>query len=210
MLKIFGAAVAAVAMATAANAIVTVSSTDGPDTYAGPVLFDFDTPATTPTITGNYQIVSGSIGGVAANPLGNPTAYLSVPEDLVNTPLAATVSLGAGYKQLSFYWGSIDSYNSVEFFNGATSLGVVTGTTAGVNAPADGSQGLPTNNRRVNFTFGGATADSFVLTSSQFAFEVDTIGSAVPEPSTWAMLIGGMGLVGASMRRRRTLTSVAA
>ncbi len=28
------------------------------------------------------------------------------------------------------------------------------------------------------------------------------VGNAVPEPATWAMMIGGFGLVGASMRRR--------
>lgn len=34
---------------------------------------------------------------------------------------------------------------------------------------------------------------------------VDTVSlSAVPEPTTWAMMIAGIGLVGASMRRRRT------
>jgi hypothetical protein len=27
-------------------------------------------------------------------------------------------------------------------------------------------------------------------------------GGAVPEPSTWAMLIGGFAMVGAAMRRR--------
>lgn len=30
-----------------------------------------------------------------------------------------------------------------------------------------------------------------------------TIGGAVPEPATWAMLIAGFGLVGAAMRRKR-------
>jgi hypothetical protein len=32
---------------------------------------------------------------------------------------------------------------------------------------------------------------------------------AVPEPATWAMMIAGMGLVGASMRRRSTAVSFA-
>ncbi|MBO9581616.1 MAG: PEP-CTERM sorting domain-containing protein [Sphingobium sp.] len=31
----------------------------------------------------------------------------------------------------------------------------------------------------------------------------------VPEPATWAMLIAGMGIVGASMRRRKTAVSFA-
>ena len=35
-------------------------------------------------------------------------------------------------------------------------------------------------------------------------------GGAVPEPATWAMLIGGFGLVGAMLRRRRVATAAAA
>jgi hypothetical protein len=34
--------------------------------------------------------------------------------------------------------------------------------------------------------------------------------SAVPEPASWAMLIGGFGLTGAAMRRRRRVTAVLA
>ena len=33
---------------------------------------------------------------------------------------------------------------------------------------------------------------------------------AVPEPATWAMMIGGFGLVGGALRRRKMLTSVSA
>jgi len=38
-----------------------------------------------------------------------------------------------------------------------------------------------------------------------FTVQVPSI-SAVPEPATWALMILGFGLVGAAMRRRRTLT----
>lgn len=31
-----------------------------------------------------------------------------------------------------------------------------------------------------------------------------TLGGAVPEPTTWALMIGGFGLAGAALRRRRT------
>jgi hypothetical protein len=37
------------------------------------------------------------------------------------------------------------------------------------------------------------------------AMRVDTAG-AVPEPSTWAMMIGGLGLAGVALRRRRATT----
>ena len=36
------------------------------------------------------------------------------------------------------------------------------------------------------------------------------IGGAVPEPATWAMMIGGFGLVGGAMRRRRSAGKLAA
>ena len=36
---------------------------------------------------------------------------------------------------------------------------------------------------------------------------VDQISAGVPEPSTWALMIGGFGVAGAMLRRRRTLTA---
>ena len=52
------------------------------------------------------------------------------------------------------------------------------------------------------FTMAGdGGAGSYILTISQVA-------SAIPEPSTWALAVLGMGLVGASLRSRRTRVSV--
>jgi hypothetical protein len=36
------------------------------------------------------------------------------------------------------------------------------------------------------------------------------VSSAIPEPANWAMMIAGFGLVGAAMRRRRTIATVTA
>ncbi len=38
---------------------------------------------------------------------------------------------------------------------------------------------------------------------------VATPPAAVPEPATWAMMVGGLGLVGASLRRHKTVVSFA-
>lgn len=43
----------------------------------------------------------------------------------------------------------------------------------------------------------------------EFYGTADTTGAAVPEPASWAMMIGGLGLVGAGMRRRRARVAFA-
>ncbi len=37
----------------------------------------------------------------------------------------------------------------------------------------------------------------------------DNDGAAVPEPASWAMMVGGFGMMGAMMRRRRTVRAIA-
>ncbi len=206
------AAVAATALATSAGAVVTVTSNAGPDNRTGQtVLFNFNSGPPS-GLTGNYSITTGTAAELAAAPYLDTTNYLAVPGTTGALPGSATLNLGGAYKDLSFYWGSIDSYNSVSFYsglNGTGLLGTVGGSAAG--GPANGAQLDPTNNRRVFFNFGGATAQSIVFTSSQRAFELDDIAttSAVPEPTIWATLLSGFGLIGLSMRRRRVVSVTA-
>ena len=193
-LLILAAAIAAVS--ASANAMTIASSSNGPD--AGPpagqhVIDDFNSAA---GLTGTYSLVSGSVSGQYAAPFQDTTQYLAV-----RAGQTASLAISPAIKSLSFYWGSIDAYNTVKFFSGTTQVGSLTGSQI-PSAPADGSQGNPANNRRVNFSLDGAKVSSVQFSSSQNAFELDTVAGAVPEPATWAMLLVGFGLVGVSVRRR--------
>ena len=42
-----------------------------------------------------------------------------------------------------------------------------------------------------------------------FGGQLDFTVAAVPEPATWSLMIGGFGLLGAAMRRRRVSVSYA-
>ena len=55
----------------------------------------------------------------------------------------------------------------------------------------------------INFS---GTAHSFVIAGGEGAFGIDDINlnRAVPEPASWALMLGGFGLVGGAMRRRKT------
>lgn len=218
MSKLALAALVALATAGSAQAVVTVTSTNGPDTQPLPagqsVIYDFESGAPA-GLVGNFAIVQGSTSNLYAAPLGDTTHYLAVPG--VGMAGTATLVLNQSYRTLSFYWGSIDAYNSVTYFNAAgLSLGTFSGDMI-PSAPADGSQGNALNNRRVNWDFGADSVKSLTFTSTNNSFELDNIAGAAsnqtsptPEPATWAMLITGIGMVGISMRARRRVRSVAA
>ena len=76
-------------------------------------------------------------------------------------------------------------------------------------------QGGPWQSNVFTFTaLGSSSTLSFesLYTGTQFnGAELDNVavGLAVPEPATWAMMIGGFGLAGASLRRRRAATAAA-
>lgn len=152
---------------------------------------------------GGGNIVTGSLPGLAAAPsLTSTSAYLAVPSTSQHDAWG-TVKIGfsgAEYNYFGMYWGSIDSYNKIAFYDGATLLWA--GSGASITDPANGCQTCASTNRYVNFDFGGDRFDKVVLSSAGRAFETDNHAYAtVPAPGVLALL--GIGLIGFAANRRR-------
>jgi hypothetical protein len=200
--------------ATAVGATGFTSTPGAPDPKKAPgqtIIDDFSTGNTGPagiSYSGSYSVDALAISGVRAPPAGDTTAYFGTP----NSNGASTgtamidftnyIAANREFRSLSFYWGSVDSYNTLEVLGiGGSVLATINGTQLGI---ANGDQSSPATNRRLFLTFDpGDSFRALRLTSAGRAFEIDDVAAgAVPEPSTWAMLLSGMGLVGFAMRRR--------
>jgi VCBS repeat-containing protein len=133
--------------------------------------------------SGNAGVVSGASSGVTAPPFIGPlpgatdtTNYLSIGAGGTETIAFATDKNAFG-----LYWGSVDSYNTISFYHGATLVVSYTGADV---APlfSDGSQGSFSSNGYVEFT-GLGPFDRVVLGSNSNAFEIDNISAgSVPAP----------------------------
>lgn len=190
------------AVGGAAQAGITVTTTPGNAVYAGGTpTFNFDT--TTPTFVGGNVVGPGTTSGQFAQPLGSTGKYYSVGPS-TSSPGTLFFTNATGINWIDFIWGSVDTYNTLEVLrsNGT----VMTTILGGSLPPANGNQAAQNSNPIVRITFTGQDAFDFGrlrLSSTENAFEIDNIRiNAVPEPTTWALLILGFGAVGYSMRRR--------
>ena len=161
------------------------------------LITDFSTSA---GLTGG-TLVTGSVGGVTAAPAYSATTfdtaqYLSVPGGQTATLTFAPET------EVSIYVGSLDTYNTLSFGGpgGVTFTGSQLGAISGA---ADGNQTAANTNGRFIFDF-SAPVTSATFSSTSNAFEVASVaGIAVPEPSTWALMLVGFGMAGATVRGSR-------
>ena len=225
----FGVACVGLLWATSASAIIiTSASVGGADVGAKHVNFDKLNSGDTGTLTGTgpdgsvslqidikAQVLKGSIGGVAAAPYlsGNngagfesqsypgadETSYLTSGK----TPSGKiTMTFGGPQDYLGMLWGSVDTYNTLQFFSGGT-LGNLVGTVTGVNVNANvqGDQGI--NGTYYVNMYSTVDFDTVVVTSTQYAFEFDNVAYGnIPDGGTTLVLLGG-ALSGLAFFRRK-------
>jgi hypothetical protein len=133
--------------------------------------------------------------GLYATPANDAKNYMAVLGGAAETVAFSTLKSG-----LAFYWGSMDWYNSVTLYNGAQSVTIY------APAPANGDQFSGVTNSFMEIT--GFDFSRIVFASKFNSFEFDNVmtsnapalATAVPEPSTWAMLLAGFAVAG--YRRR--------
>jgi VCBS repeat-containing protein len=130
--------------------------------------------------------VHGSSSSSAAPFVGpgvaDPSNYLTI-----GGGASETIQFTSSKNAFGLYWGSVDTYNAIKFYDGSTLVASYTGADV---APllANGNQGSFAANGYVEFV-GLHNFNKVVLSSSSNAFEIDNI-SAGNVPASHALLTG--------------------
>lgn len=156
----------------------------------------------TGTYTGSKILVSDQYGG--ADNIGNYVVALG-------TGASYTLQLDRHADYFGFWLSALSGGNHIAFYNGATELGSYDYAFFNglMNASYLGKPGTGQTSTEkfgffnFNFTEGQKFDRVEFWNTGSDGFESDnhTVGSAVPEPLTWTMLIAGFGLVGLGIRR---------
>ncbi len=187
---------------------------------------------------GSAGVITGSYSGVdilAADQYGGAggAGNFASTSGVAGYSLSLSTSDPAGINYFGFWLSALDSGNTLTFSKAGTTLftfspvdvlALVGGTPAyfgNPDAPYSGQNGaqpyvflnfFDTNGTfdKVTFsenpTIGGYESDNHTV--GFFTGESGTPVGAVPEPTTWAMMVLGFGAVGAMMRRRQARISI--
>jgi hypothetical protein len=155
--------------------------------------FTFTSDATSSFIgrTAVPGTVSGTLNGLAANGWSMPTS----------------ITFSQGTVPIGFALGTYTSSGTVG--SGINlSGGLVIDADLLFNFNAPGAFQLRLDYQDMNLLHWNGSPTPLIGTGNLLGFAGATYGttSAVPEPATWAMMISGFGLLGASMRRKTRST----
>ncbi|MBB5685487.1 PEPxxWA-CTERM sorting domain-containing protein [Sphingobium boeckii] len=169
--------------------------------------------ATFNTLNGYNENVAVALGGntatfsrlnaSTANVYGgaNGSNFITVANDTV-------IGLSTAVNYFGLWASALDGGNAVEFFSNGASLGSFNLTAFALDSAYAGNPngGGNAGEKYAFFNFNSDTKFDQVklIQNGGGGFEVDnvTLGNAVPEPATWAMMLIGFGVVGYAMRRK--------
>lgn len=163
-------------------------------------------------VQGNVSSINAApfLSGNNGDGFGNPLYITNQPNGQDTTVYvtaggiqgsSATFILPDDELYFGLLWGSVDTYNTLEFFDGNTLVGSITGSD--VNAFANGDQGAA-GTFYVNIN-SDTPFNRVVASSSQHAFEIDNISfnQTIPSPEPLTLSLFGAGLAGLGLVRRR-------
>jgi hypothetical protein len=193
-----------------------LNDTPGSFTSTGPsgtvgVVLTADAQAVQGSVSGLYAApyLSGSNGNGFGNPVAGPdtTTFLTSGKDGDGTTGSITLNFGSGQKYFGLLWGSIDTYNTISFYSGLNGTGSLVQSYTGTDADsvADGDQSAD-GTLYVNIDLDNPYM-SVVITSSQYAFELDNVAynqtvPSVPDGGLTIALLG-FALVSVEGLRRK-------
>lgn len=163
---------------------------------------------TTPVAQGSFTYADGLSGILGYDDLGSfsvaigGSAYTLAD---VNSTLTTYQYFGYDTATLSFVPGTSCGSAGCGFNTYLSAIAVRNGS--GFSFTSDGMRATD-HMTRVTSRYTGFLISSSVGPTDPIDIDPDPEGEnplPVPEPATWAMLIAGFGLVGATMRRRRTI-----
>jgi hypothetical protein len=133
------------------------------------------------------------VQNLSAQPFSGTGNWLNIANG--NT---AMVSFEQGLTYIGFLWGSVDRHNSVKITDGGSVFEFIGG--------ADVPQGDGNRFEEQYFSYTGSSITSLQFISKGTAFEVDrlsAVAAPVPEPETYALMLGGLAAVTFVARRRK-------
>jgi hypothetical protein len=161
-----------------AQTVTSQLGTPDPGPLTGQTMIcDFDTVCNLPGYgwTGNLGVVQFTYPGQFATPAAGGATHYGIVSHPGDSSTKIATLMTPPLSSISFYWGSIDGYNSVEIL-GIGGIPYSTIVSGGQFAPADGDQMAPTTNRRVNIAVGaGQVITGLRFISSGRSFEFDNI-----------------------------------